>query len=106
MRNRFSYDCDPEIEYAPAGPVGCTEGDSINVALRSRAVGRSAISSWVKLVATCAVATNTSADRPTTCTVSETAAGPISTSSGTTWVGATVTALVWVPKPLSSKVTA
>jgi hypothetical protein len=64
-----------------------------------------AISSWLKFVATCAVAVRISAARAVTSTVSVSAAGPIVTSRGSTWVGATVTVRVWVPKPLSSNVT-
>jgi hypothetical protein len=55
----------------------------------SRLVGSVEISSWEKLVATCAVCVRTSAELPTTFTVSESVAGPIVTFSGTVWVGAT-----------------
>ena len=55
----------------------------------SRLVGSIAIRSCWKLVATCAVCVRTSADLPTTLTVSSSAAGPSVTFSGTVCVGAT-----------------
>src|SRR5215470_3279797 len=88
-RNRFSNDIEPAIEYPPDGPVGWTDGANINMALISRAVGSRETRSCEKLVATWAVSVSTSAVRPTTSTVSDTAAGLISISSGATWVGAT-----------------
>src|SRR5712691_8516305 len=76
-RNRFSYDTEPEIEYPPLGPVGCTAGASSRYELMSRFVGSIATRSCLKFVATCAVCVSTSAVRPTTNTVSVSAAGPM-----------------------------
>ncbi len=57
-----SKDIDPAMEKAPLGPVGWTAGARSNVELMSRLVGRFAIISCLKLVATCAVCVSTSAD--------------------------------------------
>jgi hypothetical protein len=53
------------------------------------------------LVATCAVWVRTSADLPTTFTVSSSEATPSVTFSGTVCVGATAIVRCWRPKPLS-----
>src|SRR5205823_7751867 len=66
----FSYDIDPATEYWPPGPVGATDGARSIDALMSRFVGSVAISSCLKLLATCAVCVSTSPARPTTLTVS------------------------------------
>ncbi len=102
MRKRFSNDIEPEIEYAPLGPVGCTDGARSTAASILRVVGSVETRSWLMLIATCAVCVSTSALRPTTSTVSETEAGPMTTSTGRTCVGASVTLRSWRWKPLNS----
>ena len=79
------------MEYAPLGPDGWTAGAISSVELMSRLVGSMAIRVCLKSVATCAVCVNTSADRPTTFTVSARVAGPSVMLSGTVCVGATDT---------------
>ena len=103
-RKRFSKVTEPPNENAPAGPVGCTPGAIIRIALRSRDVGSCEIRSCEKLVAICAVFVSVSADRPVTVTSSVTCAGPSFTSSGRTCVGARTTVRVWVWNPPSENV--
>src|SRR5262245_6338781 len=96
-----SNEADPENEYAPLGPLGCTPGARSTTELMSRLVGSSEMKSCLKFVATCAVWVSTSAFLPTTSTVSVTPAMPMVTFRGSVWVGARLTVRSWRSKPLN-----